>query len=732
MNTIKYLMTVAFVFSLCLAGLAQADLMHRYDFTADPNDRVGTADLTVNGGASIVDGELVLPGGGTRTNNASATGAALAELAATINGTDTLTIEAWFTQTSGSNWSKVFMAGKGADLNYMDITPRRGNAGNVASCSFNDGNPENTAILPGGSQVVDGTEYYVAAIWNETNDSLSIVLAEAGNPASAVSTSTGLAGRDLASLVVNEFYLGSAVQFGDGDFNGKINEFRIYNEALSAGTIAKNIELGADDMAAVLVSPADGAAQVNVDENLKWQASAISSKPIVNYDVYLGTEETAVADATKSDAEYQATVAVAGGVEEYEPGTLTTNLDYFWRIDQVIDDGVTDPNTIKGAVWQFDTKTVPFFSGQPVNQEAKDGQDVTFSVMVESATAVTFEWFKDGVAGAIVDDDVKYDIVSDALSSSLTVHDKTSADAGSYYCVATNAAGPKASELAELISLSLLYHWPLDGDGAEANGTGFDGTLEGGAKFTLQGTEPNDVASVVGSGSLSLDGVDDFMNIVGDVPLPQVGATPGFTVTCWVRPNNLSNPLQGIIGKFGTDTASENDDAFTIATATPAYGQTDGIWLSIADGVAANWASWTAAGPEVFIVDQWRFIAFVYSANNDFDLYIDGSQAVDYNGHSLGFPGLEGDLRFGHKPESINNVGDVENFFNGRIDDVKIYNYVLDKVEIANAYVTVRTEDSVCVEQPEFDQNDDCKVNLADFAVFAQSWMECFEYPTCY
>jgi hypothetical protein len=228
---------------MCCYGMVDAAVVHQYTFNNDAGDSVGTADLSINGTASVSGGVLNLPGGGTRANNASATGAALTELASTINGTNAVTMEIWFTQSVNRDWSKLFMAGSGAETNYMDITPRRGNDGNISSCSYRN-SPDEIHVGTLGSPVVTNTPYYIACVWDESADLITIYEAEVGNLASAVMATVGLNGNDLASIVFNEFYLGSAVFFGDGDFNGQINEFRIYDSALSVTELEASFAAG--------------------------------------------------------------------------------------------------------------------------------------------------------------------------------------------------------------------------------------------------------------------------------------------------------------------------------------------------------------------------------------------------------------------------------------------------------------------------------------------------------
>ena len=218
-------------------------LAHRYAFDSGAVDAVGFADLTVTGTASVTGGALDIPGGVPRANQANAQGAAVAEIAGTINASYGLSIETWFTQDVAQNWAKVVMAGKGSDWNYLDITPRRGTSGSVASASINNSSTESTAIGgPGGAPVASGTKYYCAAIWNSLADTLTLRIGPVGGTLSTYTTSMG--GKKLSEILVNEFRIGAAVQFGDPNFDGKIDEVRIWQGVLSSARTTGNFASG--------------------------------------------------------------------------------------------------------------------------------------------------------------------------------------------------------------------------------------------------------------------------------------------------------------------------------------------------------------------------------------------------------------------------------------------------------------------------------------------------------
>lgn len=235
-ETIRVVVTV-----IDTGATAPAILKHRYSFASNANDSIGTAHLSLVGGAAVSAGKLDLPGGPTRTRHATAQGAALTELAATINGSTSLTMEAWFNQDTYQNFSKLFMAGVATGADYMDITPRRGADGNISSLSIrNDSDGESNA--KGGSAMGLNVEYYIAAIWDQVTDRITLKVGPVGG--SLTTVSAPMNGRKLADLEISQFFLGSAVFWGDPDFDGQLDEFRIWRGVLSDGRIAGNFAAG--------------------------------------------------------------------------------------------------------------------------------------------------------------------------------------------------------------------------------------------------------------------------------------------------------------------------------------------------------------------------------------------------------------------------------------------------------------------------------------------------------
>jgi hypothetical protein len=94
-------------------------------------------------------------------------------------------------------------------------------------------------------------------------------------------------------------------------------------------------------------NPRNGATGVKHTPVLKWGAGDYA----VSHEVYFGTDEEAVKNATKASPEYKGTSPK--GDESYEPGKLLWDTTYYWRIDEVNNANPDSPWT--GILWSFTT-----------------------------------------------------------------------------------------------------------------------------------------------------------------------------------------------------------------------------------------------------------------------------------------------------------------------------------------------------------------------------------------
>jgi hypothetical protein len=232
-----------------LTVLTSPVLAHRWSFD-NALDSIRGVNCSLRGGATISGGSLMLPGTGSRANCGEINGVDDATgngVGLTLNTNQSITFEGWVTVSTLVNWSKAWMIGTpngGAQpgLAYVDFTPRAGANGNVPSMSLDTTNT--TEVNTRGGITADpalwvaSQEYHAAAVYDADTDTMSMYLN------GVLVDSVAMGGRNISQMNVTEAYLGAAVNFGDPDLAGSINEFRIYLGALPAYQIKANFDFG--------------------------------------------------------------------------------------------------------------------------------------------------------------------------------------------------------------------------------------------------------------------------------------------------------------------------------------------------------------------------------------------------------------------------------------------------------------------------------------------------------
>jgi len=216
------------------SGVAQAELTHAYTFNVGLRDSAGSANGQAFGNAAVNgSGELILPGG-------SADYVGLDGAAINISSYVDATFEAWFTIDQLANWQRVFDFGDRTvpqqEQGYIYYTPRS-SAGQSVAVYANNGNRTETSAAP----LSTGQTYHLAFVIDDNAnggvDTLTVYID--GNEV----TSTGH-NRTLSAVSDTFALLGESLITGDPNFNGALDEFRIYNHALTAGEVGASFLAG--------------------------------------------------------------------------------------------------------------------------------------------------------------------------------------------------------------------------------------------------------------------------------------------------------------------------------------------------------------------------------------------------------------------------------------------------------------------------------------------------------
>ena len=217
---------------------------------------------------------------------------------------------------------------------------------------------------------------------------------------------------------------------------------------------------------------------------------------------------------------------------------------------------------------------------------------------------------------------------------------------------------PSAFGTAELAGL--VGWWKLDEKegrtAADSSGNGHRATVHGNPQWQPSGGK-------IG-GAIALDGKGAFLEVADESAFD---ADAGVTVAAWINAKALDKPWQALVTK--------GDSAWRIQrnneTSTLEFACTG---LHIPNGNEYG----SLFGKKSIGVGEWHHIAGVYDGKKMY-LYVDG--ALDVSQEAWGPIGAD------DHPVLIGENGQVPNrFWNGLIDEVRVYNYGLAEGQIQPLY----------------------------------------------
>lgn len=186
-------------------------------------------DSTLNGwDGTLVNGATFVAGYSNSAVNLNSNNSQYVTLpAGVVSALTNFTISVWAKQTTSASWTRMFDFGMGTST-YMFLTPLPGGA--TA--------PRFAFKLNGGTELqINGTSAVSVGAWHHyavtLNGSIGILYVD--GVAVGTNSSLTLNPASLGSTSLN--YIGKS-QFSDPYFNGLVDEFRIYNDALKASEVA--------------------------------------------------------------------------------------------------------------------------------------------------------------------------------------------------------------------------------------------------------------------------------------------------------------------------------------------------------------------------------------------------------------------------------------------------------------------------------------------------------------
>ena len=592
---------------------------------ADQSGNANTGTLTNATWAGAAAGKF----GNALSFNGTSASVSVAD-SSSLDLTNGMTIEGWVKPTTSSGWQTLIVKERPGDLVY----------GLYASSATN--RPQSQVTIGSTARLLDGTATVPAGSWTHlaaTYDGTTQRLYVNGTQVSTLA---------VAGTIVTS---SSPVKIGGNSiwgewFNGLIDEVRIYNRALSAGEIQAdmNTSVSSPDASAPgapgTLTATGGLGQIG----LGWGA-ATDNVGVVKYDVYRATS----AGFTPSAANR---IAQPTGLNYTDSGLVAGT--YYYKVAAEDAAGNVGPvgNEANAAAT---ADTTPPTAPSSLTATATPGQ-------------VALSWGASTDAGGIAHYNVYRSTTTGftpstanriAQPTGLSYTDAGLAPGTYYYKVTAedNAANPSAgsNEASATVAAGpppgLVGAWGFDeGSGtttADQSGNGNNGSL-------TNATWAGAAAGKFGN-ALSFNGTNASVSVPDSASLH---LTTGMTLEAWVKPTTLS--------AYDTVVFKERTGYYAGAL----YANTDG------NRPSAN--VFTSADSEIrgtaqLTLNTWTHLAATYDGTV-LALYVNGTQTATLL--------ASGQIISSTSPLKFGGNAIWGEYFNGLIDEVRVYNRALTQAQI--------------------------------------------------
>ncbi len=204
----------------------------------------------------------------------------------------------------------------------------------------------------------------------------------------------------------------------------------------------------------------------------------------------------------------------------------------------------------------------------------------------------------------------------------------------------------------------LVGYWSFDGQDVDwGSNTAYDGSKQSNdGTMVNMSTSTSAVTGVQGQG-LDFDGSDDYVEANG------AARAPAFTVSGWVNPDNTS---RGVPWSFHNSGVNRN------------------LFFWAQDDSTQKFYHWDATNNYVestntFSVSAWHHIGWVVDGSGNGKMYVNGIEEATWSNSDM-----DSVNQFSIGQEWDDNT--ASDFFDGTIDDVRIYDRALSEEEIQKLY----------------------------------------------
>ena len=591
-------------------------------------------------------------------------------------------------EVSVSAWVKLDQTSlPSGDGNHQTILGQGNSTGSASQYPF-------WLWIPGGSSSLalsrNGTTYYSTASLT-TNWHQVVLTIDDTNLArfyvdgiEVDNGSVAVPGGALYNLAIGN--LGDYIDVKGNTFNGKIDDLRIYSRDLSATEVTELYEIERPQISQGLVAyyPFNGNANDesgNSNNGTENGGISLTMDRFGNSDaayIFDGSDDFILTAANNVFDNHQ-----VGSMSSWFKLNETTSSQIIvtYSTDESNDSfyNIRIQNSRLVVSLKYGGSLVPELTGTTTIEPNKwyqiivtsdnsnrvkayiNGQEETFTFDDRGSAANGSEWFADVSnvgsfnhflsIGAFRRQTQPYTNMANGIIDDLRLYDRTLS--GSEVLALYELERPQPTN-------DLVAYYPFNGNANDESGNGNDGTENGGVSSATDRFGNADAA-------FNFDGVDDYIALPS-TQLP-VGASP-WTITGWVSPKSLGTVEETIIQwgsigtrqlvRFGTD---QTDDLYG-----PVFYNDDHHSYDL---------------PE----NTWSSFSITYDGNTQVIFYVNGEIIETITlGQAL-------DIQLGGYPEAIGSGGNpLNHFFNGLIDDIRIYSRTLSTNEITDLYQLERPQ----------------------------------------
>jgi hypothetical protein len=456
-----------------------------------------------------------------------------------------------------------------------------------------------------------------------------------------------VSGSAPATTATGNYNIGYGGYWAAEQFQGLLDEVRIYNHTLSEAEIRQL----AFRPKAYKPSPADGAEGVTAPL-LGWTAGTTAAF----HDVYFGT------NPTPGPAEYKG----RQGYLVYWFGVLTPGTTYYWRVDEIEADGTTIHT---GNVWSFTAAPSTAWNPTPPHGARYVSTDADLSWSAGMNAVKHDVYFGTNQADVANGTGGTFKI----NQTTVTFDPGTLAEGTTYYWRIDGIEQGGAMHPGNVWSFTtmpiipitdpnLVGWWKFDeGEGTTAidwSGYGNHGTFAG---------NPQWVPGYDG-GALKFDGTDDYVDLgtPSELYLPE-----NYTYVAWFKVGKDINGDSG--AQYILCIGSRSDLVFGVEDGVGTNGDLSLHYYDTAPGFHA-----VSVGQTVWSSDDWHMVAATKDSAVGHKIYLDGElKNSDTNTNNDNYATTRM-ISIGARAWTSPKVW----FFNGTIDEVRIYGKALTQDQI--------------------------------------------------